>query len=212
MLALEMLADQLPIPLTEPLEVPVLCAITGRQTRHAVPRKKLVWGKLRAPQSGFIDARIAEALSGQKLQLSSWVMSSGGIELKVKKKRIREAILTQSLACPFGIYAAPDMRRQGGLLTPLNRSWDMSVVQFGLASCDAGKVREWYPRILEKFSHGVSRKDLVSPSNFAPFRIEEFDITGWMAFLMWAADKAMTPEYALSVWLLPTKEEQENAK
>ena len=112
---------------------------------------------------------------------------------------------------PWGAYAAQDVRRHGGLLTPLNAEWRTAVVQIGPSRARAVQTAAWYPYVEGMYRRGVSRRELQGLEAH-PKTIERVGIAEWRAFRAWVRRVRGSAEYDLCVWLLPTKEESDAAE
>jgi len=211
MLAIEWLVNQLDSSSFERSHKPEICAVTGKLTWYPKRRGGYVWEGMAAPQSEWIDARLATVLENGYLRWQSWIVDRHGLRDKLKRADIRDLVLNQSAEPPWGAYAAEDMRRHGGLLTILNPAWDENaVIQFGASRTSVARTRECYEAIYPLYAAGFSRKDLTEPDRCGGKRIQQYGILKWIAFLDRWRERFGSPEWRLAVWLLPPRKQEKS--
>lgn len=199
-LAIEEMARELEEPSRE--LVPELCAVTGVQTFSPVPLKSVFsdtfcdWDLLAAPSSAHVDARIAQILGNGYLRWSSWIWTPGSWR-RLTRWELREMVLSGMPPAPRAIYAAPDMRRHGGLLTHVS-----SCIQFGRHRVEPADVEA----LLSEMIH----------SGLEPRWIRHFDpnpgelvntgkLVEWHRFAKWAEPYRRTIAWDLALFLLSAK-------
>lgn len=212
MLAVERMAMALPEP-GDPKLTSSKCAVTGLETRHPVRRRDLFSATfsdqdlLAAPASPVVDARVAEVLSRGELRYASWTWRESGGWQKAVKADVRAFVRGHLPEEPWACYAAPDMRRHGGLLTHVVVPGEEPIIQFGLERCRVPIAAEIYERLeplhLEKW---MSRTRLTEWDVDAR-SIEKLGLAQYLELVRWARSRVNTGEWRLACFALPTIEE-----
>jgi len=208
LLAIELLrrgrSDSRPLP-------PQKCAVTGITTTSYLSISKYwkdpPYDFLRY-QSDFVDLEITEILKEGNLRWSSWIIDPSGFR-PVKRGEIRGLLRNiNNIPTPYGIYCAPDMRRQGGLITEANISNGDPIIFLGETPCYARKTMEIYEQIEPMYLKGIGRND-IETLNVHPAAFKKITQAEWYQFKQKMYPIYKQNEYKLACWLLPTKEEME---
>ncbi len=212
MLAIQMMAMELAEP-GDPELTQSTCAVTGIETRCVVRRRDLFSATfcdqdlLTAPSSPVVDARVAEVLGRGELRYASWTWRESTGWAKADKAAVRALVRGQVPSEPWACYAAPDMRRHGGLLTHVVVPGEEPVIQFGIERCRVSIASEVYERIeplhIEKW---MSRTRLTEWDVDAR-AIEKLGLARFLELERWARSKKNSGEWRLACFALPTIEE-----
>lgn len=212
---LQLLSSAIPEAEREPLPSGTMqgvCAFTG-EIGPCIPRVHLL-GKsftdqhvLRAPDSPLVSVAAWIAMKYKWERMSSW-LCDGTTFTRLDRKSVRHHVLAGVSAARWSGYITTSYKKHGCLRAPVNSGQrQMWLFESRLVDCsNRARLDEWWGVMTEAQRNGVARQSQET-LDMPPGIMRKVGVDVWEQFRSWAADKWLSPLYALLCYLLPSQAE-----
>jgi hypothetical protein len=130
----------------------------------------------------------------------------------IKRAEIRKIVLDGSPSVPWAMWVTTSYKKHGSIRSPVNHS-DRGIIGFDelrVDVSDSSRVLDWWQHLNMALAANIGRT-VIESLNCPSHLIRTIGAAEWIRFEKWARPKYMSPVYKLLCYLLPSKEERENA-
>jgi hypothetical protein len=130
----------------------------------------------------------------------------------VRKPEMRKIVLDGSPTTPWAMWITTSYKKHGSVRARVNRA-GFGVIAFDERLVDTSKdwlVNQWWENLNAALAAGISRT-VIETLDCPAHIMRECTLPVWMAFEHWARPVHQSSLYALLCYLLPSKEERDNA-